>query len=33
MTGAIFTQLLPFYDEKVVQLYGTFERSLYDGLA
>jgi methyl acetate hydrolase len=33
MTGAIFTQLLPFYDEKVVKLYGTFERGLYDGLA
>lgn len=33
VTGAIFTQLLPFYDEKVVQLYGTFERFLYDGLA
>jgi methyl acetate hydrolase len=33
VTGAIFTQLLPFYDEKVVKLYGTFERRLYDGLA
>lgn len=33
VTGAIFTQLLPFYDEKVVKLYGTFERGLYDGLA
>ncbi|MGY2997213.1 serine hydrolase domain-containing protein [Mesorhizobium sp. URHB0026] len=33
VTGAIFTQLLPFYDEKVVKLYGTFERGLYDSLA
>lgn len=33
VSGAIFTQLLPFYDEKVVKLYGTFERGLYDGLA
>ena len=33
MTGAIFTQLLPFYDEKVVKLYGTFERGLYESLA
>ncbi|RUU75895.1 serine hydrolase [Mesorhizobium sp. M7A.F.Ca.MR.362.00.0.0] len=33
VTGAIFTQLLPFYDQKVVKLYGTFERGLYDGLA
>ncbi|RVB22661.1 class A beta-lactamase-related serine hydrolase, partial [Mesorhizobium sp. M7A.F.Ca.CA.004.05.1.1] len=31
VTGAIFTQLLPFYDQKVVKLYGTFERGLYDG--
>ncbi|QKC96576.1 serine hydrolase domain-containing protein [Mesorhizobium sp. NZP2298] len=33
VTGAIFTQLLPFYDQKVVKLYGTFERGLYDSLA
>ncbi|MER9840533.1 beta-lactamase family protein [Mesorhizobium australicum] len=33
VTGAIFSQLLPFYDRKVVNLYGTFERGLYDSLA
>jgi CubicO group peptidase (beta-lactamase class C family) len=32
-TGAMFTQLLPFYDARVVDLYGTFERGLYAGLA
>jgi CubicO group peptidase (beta-lactamase class C family) len=33
VTGAIFTQLLPFYDAKVVDLYGKFEEGLYGGLA
>ncbi len=33
VTGALFTQILPFYDERVVALYGAFERSLYAGLA
>ena len=32
-TGAMFTQLLPFYDARVVDLYGAFERGLYAGLA
>ena len=29
ITGAMFTQLLPFYDARVVDLYGAFERGLY----
>jgi hypothetical protein len=33
VTGAIFTQILPFYDPKVVALYGAFERELYAGLS
>jgi hypothetical protein len=33
VTGALFTQVLPFYDERVVALYGPFERGLYAGLA
>ncbi|WP_229743855.1 serine hydrolase domain-containing protein [Aliidongia dinghuensis] len=33
VTGALFTQILPFYDPKVVALYGTFERELHAGLA
>jgi len=33
VTGAIFTQVLPFYDARVVDLYGAFERGLYMGLA
>jgi CubicO group peptidase (beta-lactamase class C family) len=33
VTGALFTQILPFYDERVVALYGAFERGLYAGLA
>ncbi|MBS7533331.1 beta-lactamase family protein [Ancylobacter sonchi] len=33
VTGALFTQVLPFYDERVVALYGAFERELYAGLA
>jgi len=32
VTGAMFTQLLPFFDARVVSLYGTFERELYRGL-
>ncbi len=32
VTGALFTQILPFYDERVVALYGEFERGLYAGL-
>jgi CubicO group peptidase (beta-lactamase class C family) len=33
VTGALFTQILPFYDDRVVALYGEFERELYAGLA
>jgi methyl acetate hydrolase len=33
ITGSLFTQVLPFYDERVVALYGAFERGLYAGLA
>jgi hypothetical protein len=33
LTGAMFTQLLPFYDARVVDLYGAFERGLYTGFA
>jgi methyl acetate hydrolase len=32
VTGAIFTQTLPFYDPGIVKLYGEFERGLYRGL-
>jgi methyl acetate hydrolase len=32
VTGAFFTQILPFFDERVVALYGEFERGLYSGL-
>jgi methyl acetate hydrolase len=32
VTGGLFTQVLPFYDERVVTLYGDFERGLYAGL-
>ncbi len=32
VTGAFFTQILPFYDDRVVALYGAFERGLYAGL-
>ncbi|OHT19105.1 serine hydrolase domain-containing protein [Edaphosphingomonas haloaromaticamans] len=32
VTGALFTQILPFYDDRVVALYGAFERGLYRGL-
>ena len=33
VTGAVFTQLLPFYDERMVELFGAFERGVYSGLA
>jgi methyl acetate hydrolase len=32
VTGALFTQILPFFDARVVSLYGKFERGLYRGL-
>jgi len=32
VTGAMFTQILPFFDARVVSLYGEFERGLYRGL-
>jgi methyl acetate hydrolase len=32
VTGALFTQILPFFDARVVSLYGEFERGLYHGL-
>lgn len=32
VTGALFTQILPFYDARVVALYGAFERGLYRGV-
>jgi CubicO group peptidase (beta-lactamase class C family) len=32
VTGAVFTQILPFFDAKVTSLYGEFERGLYNGL-
>ncbi|HVJ42389.1 MAG TPA: serine hydrolase domain-containing protein [Dongiaceae bacterium] len=32
VAGGFFTQSLPFFDERVVALYGTFERGLYRGL-
>jgi len=31
VTGALFTQILPFFDARVVSLYGEFERGLYRG--
>jgi CubicO group peptidase (beta-lactamase class C family) len=33
VTGTLFTQVLPFYDPAVVDLYGQFEQGLYRGLA
>lgn len=33
VTGTLFTQILPFYDERVVALYGAFERGLYRGIS
>jgi hypothetical protein len=32
VTGALFTQILPFFDARVASLYGEFERGLYRGL-
>jgi methyl acetate hydrolase len=32
VAGAMFTQILPFYDARVVELYGQFEQGLYRGL-
>ena len=33
VASALFAQVLPFYDERGVALYGEFERGLYAGLA
>jgi hypothetical protein len=33
VTGTVFIQILPFYDERVVSLFGKFERVVYDSLA
>ncbi|MDY0748104.1 serine hydrolase domain-containing protein [Paucibacter sp. R3-3] len=32
VAGSLFTQMLPFFDERVVKLYGDFEQLLYGGL-
>ncbi|EDZ99757.1 beta-lactamase [Burkholderia sp. H160] len=32
VAGSLFTQMLPFYDARVVSLYGQFEQALYDSL-
>ena len=32
IAGSPFTQMLPFYDARVVNLNGQFERALYDDL-
>jgi methyl acetate hydrolase len=32
VAGSLFTQMLPFYDPRVANLYGQFERALYNGL-
>jgi len=32
VAGSMFSQVLPFYDERVVNLYGQFEQGLYSGL-
>jgi hypothetical protein len=32
VAGTLFTQILPFYDPRVVDLYGQFEQGLYRGL-
>ena|GEM_PF-4092947 len=29
VVSAVFTQMLPFYDDAVVKFYGEFERELY----
>lgn len=33
VTGSLFTQVLPFYDPAMVDLYGQFEQGLYDNLS
>jgi CubicO group peptidase (beta-lactamase class C family) len=33
VAGVLFTQVQPFFDDRVIALYGAFERGLYDGLA
>ncbi|WP_337024527.1 MULTISPECIES: serine hydrolase domain-containing protein [unclassified Pantoea] len=32
VTGALFTQIWPFYDEQVIALYNHFEQTIYQGL-
>jgi methyl acetate hydrolase len=32
VTGALFTQIRPFFDDRVVSLFGAFESGLYRGL-
>jgi CubicO group peptidase (beta-lactamase class C family) len=32
VTGVIMTQVLPFADQRAVQLYGQFERGVYNAL-
>jgi methyl acetate hydrolase len=32
VAGTLFTQIVPFYDPRVVDLYGQFEQGLYRGL-
>jgi methyl acetate hydrolase len=32
VTGLIMTQILPFADQRVLQLYGQFESSVYNAL-
>src|SRR6266702_3447083 len=32
VAGTLFTQILPFYDARVVDLYGQFEQGLYHGV-
>jgi methyl acetate hydrolase len=32
VTGAIFTQILPFADHRALALYGAFERRVYEAL-
>jgi methyl acetate hydrolase len=32
VTGLIMTQILPFADQRVLQLYGQFERGVYNAL-
>jgi CubicO group peptidase (beta-lactamase class C family) len=32
VTGVLFTQVRPFYDDRIVGLYGEFESGLYRGL-